>query len=172
MLWLRAVGLSFTAAALISCAGTDLDDIGSDGTSSVASGAGSGSGGTQTGTATAGSETGGTAGGDGDGDADTGDGDTGIGCTPYGDPDAGDCCENEDPMMVGGIDGRFCSPRCDMGTCPDSPVGFPACRLGPDVNSPENCVLLCVDYQNSTDCPAGATCKDTGQPNSGICSYP
>ncbi|RMH00587.1 MAG: hypothetical protein D6705_00035 [Deltaproteobacteria bacterium] len=74
-----------------------------------------------------------------------------------------------------GLDGAFCSPKCDgQGSmCPPPPEGVTGtaeCALGQAMGDATNCAILC-QLTDATGCPEGASCKDTGM-GIGICTYP
>jgi hypothetical protein len=100
--------------------------------------------------------------------------------TGGGDADFGACdmmtpCANgEDCLGVEGVDGTFCSPKCEeQGTPCDGyqGSGMALCLLSTDMMPATNCVVIC---QTDADCDAGMTCKEVPmqmQPVS-ICSSP
>ncbi len=93
----------------------------------------------------------------------------GDGCRRYGEPDP-DCCVDESPIELLGIDGSVCGPDCSGGImCPSSDFGDPQCAFGTDPMNPTHCLILCD--LGASDCPPGASCKDAGS-NIGICTYP
>jgi hypothetical protein len=99
-----------------------------------------------------------------------GDGDPGGECTSY-DPTM--CPPPGQPIMVGGIEGAFCTCACttdaDCLAGPPGTVG--ACALAtPDMMT--FCGLICSVASDA--CPAGSTCKTAGQmdPDVGLCTFP
>jgi hypothetical protein len=110
-------------------------------------------------------------GGDGDGDGGDGDGDPGE-CNTY---DPMMCAPPGQLVMVGNIEGNFCS--CPCTTNQDCPMGPPgtnggcALVLGMQM-APTNCGLICSVANDA--CPEGSTCKSAGQmdPDLGLCTYP
>lgn len=95
---------------------------------------------------------------------------------PGDDPwDPNVCQPPAQPLMVGGIDGAFCSAPCTGDVdCPAGPVGTtPACALTVEMGAdPSFCALVCP-FGMAEVCPAGATCKEVpNQPGVGLCTYP
>lgn len=95
---------------------------------------------------------------------------------PGEDPwDPNTCAPPAQPLMVGGIDGAFCSNPCMADVdCPAGPVGTtPACALSVEMGAdPSFCALVCP-FGMAEVCPGGATCKEVpGQPGVGLCTYP
>jgi hypothetical protein len=104
-------------------------------------------------------------GGDGDGD-----GDPGGECTSY---DPMMCPPPGMGIMVGGIDGSFCTCACT--TDADCLAGPPGTQGGCILQTPDMttyCGLLCSVEMDA--CPAGSTCKSAGQmdPDIGLCTFP
>jgi hypothetical protein len=90
------------------------------------------------------------------------------------------CAMGETPLQILGVEGCFCSPSCDgaMSMCPDpnEGSGTAMCAVGPEMESPEYCALLCTPGVAGV-CPTGATCQDTGQVDPkgnpiGVCMHP
>jgi hypothetical protein len=107
-------------------------------------------------------------GGDGDGD---GDGDTGGDCNTY---DPMMCAPPGALLMVGDIEGNFCSCPCATNAdCPMGPQGTTgACALSTMGGEPEFCALVCTPGGMDV-CPAGSSCKDVpNQMGVGLCTYP
>lgn len=110
-------------------------------------------------------------GGDGDGDGET----TSQNESPYGDP-MGGCMDNENPIMLSGVDGGICAPMCtqDM-DCPDAPppaTGVPMCLFQYDgAASATNCALVCDPMGIMATCPTGSECTDIGE-TFFVCMYP
>ncbi len=83
------------------------------------------------------------------------------------------CAAGEVPVMVGTIEGCFCSPGCDGqgSACPDPNEGSAQamCVLELMMGAgPTNCALICDLAANN--CPPGATCEDAG--GAGVCVHP
>jgi hypothetical protein len=101
---------------------------------------------------------------------------TGGGAALYGPCDAmGMCPEDQDCLMVMGIEGNFCSAKCDaMTKCPAADVAaMPNCALTMGMAmEPTNCVLVCPPGDD-TACPQGMTCKAVPmQVGVGVCTAP
>lgn len=88
--------------------------------------------------------------------------------------DPNNCQPPSQPLMVGEIEGAFCSAPCtDSVDCPAGPPGTnPQCALVTmEGGDPEFCALVCMPGMDA--CPAGSTCKDVpNQPGVGLCTYP
>jgi hypothetical protein len=80
------------------------------------------------------------------------------------------CAPGESPVMIGMIDGCFCSPACDGMSCPapNEGTGQGMCVLELMMGAgPTQCALICATTE---DCPAGAICEDAG--GAGVCVHP
>jgi len=84
------------------------------------------------------------------------------------------CPEGQDCLMVQGVEGNFCSPKCDGMTCPANPDGsaMAVCALTMEGSmDPVNCALLC-NPMGMNECPAGSTCKAVPMTMAAVCTYP
>lgn len=105
----------------------------------------------------------------------TGGGSTGGGDADPWNPDT--CAMPNQVLMVGIVDGNFCSTPCmnDDADCPAGPMGTQGlCILTTMMGSdPSFCALICQTGMDT--CPEGATCKDLKDPmnpGAGLCTYP
>lgn len=100
---------------------------------------------------------------------------TGGGADLYGPCDAmGMCPEGQDCLSAMGIEGNFCSPKCDGMMCPDAnTAAMPQCALSTEMApQPTNCALICPAGKDEA-CPMGMTCKDVPmQMGIGLCTAP
>ncbi len=85
------------------------------------------------------------------------------------------CPDGQDCLNVQGIDGSFCSPKCDGMSCPAFDGGaMELCVLvhAPRMN-PTNCALICDPDGGGNQCPVGETCKQIPmQEGVGLCTAP
>lgn len=90
-----------------------------------------------------------------------------VACDPMGMcPAGGDC------VMVQGLDGSFCSPKCDGDMCPDfGGAAQPMCVLQLEGMTPSNCALICNPMAMG-ECPDGATCTQVPMQQVGVCTFP
>ena len=103
----------------------------------------------------------------------------------YGSPFNGKCLSSERIKAMDGVAGQWCAPECSLiasKDCPDLKGRDKPAGTGKSVRAkcliydtadagqmPTRCAMLCDPAAN--DCPVGATCKDLGQAQAGICTY-
>jgi len=93
----------------------------------------------------------------------------------YEDPNAGPCQAGETAVQITGLQGSFCSPKCELfRTCPkDVPAGTtaePKCVLETSgSNKPTQCALICTPSGDAGQCPTNASCKAIS--GTGLCTY-
>ena len=95
--------------------------------------------------------------------------------------DGGGCSAGEEAVQITGIQGSFCSPKCEglFRRCPqdvpDGATAKPECVLETQGSSkPTQCALICTPSENNADgsndaCPNKASCKPIS--GTGICTY-
>ena len=95
---------------------------------------------------------------------------------PYEDPNAGPCADGEQAVQITGIQGSFCSPKCEglfVKKCPAYPgtiAAKPQCVLETaGSQKPTQCALICDPSAAADACPALATCKAIQ--TTGLCTY-
>jgi len=99
----------------------------------------------------------------------------------YGDPKNG-CASDEQSVQITGVQGDFCSPKCEgvlfkhcPSDVPDGATAKPECVLETQGSSkPTQCALICQPSENLADgsnaaCPTNASCKPIS--GTGICTY-
>jgi len=93
----------------------------------------------------------------------------------YEDPNAGPCQDGETAVQITGVQGSFCSPKCEvLRICPkDVPPGTtakPECVLETSGSSkPTQCALICDPSELDGGCPDKASCKSIS--GTGLCTY-
>merc|ERR1719345_301382 len=95
---------------------------------------------------------------------------------PYEDPNAGPCADGEQAVQITGIQGSFCSPKCEglfVKKCPAYPGSItakPTCVLETaGSQKPTQCALICDPSAADDACPAKASCKAIQ--TTGLCTY-
>jgi len=95
---------------------------------------------------------------------------------PYEDPNAGPCADGEQAVQITGIQGSFCSPKCEglfVKKCPAYPGSItaqPKCVLETaGSQKPTQCALICDPSAADDACPAKASCKAIQ--TTGLCTY-
>jgi hypothetical protein len=84
----------------------------------------------------------------------------------------GECPVGSECVSLMGIEGNFCSPKCDGMACPDTGTTAQGqCVLVLEGSmDPTNCAAIC-ELANP-DCPTGTSCKDVMMMGIGLCTAP
>jgi len=84
----------------------------------------------------------------------------------------GECPAGSECVSLMGIEGNFCSPKCDGMACPDTGTTAQGqCVLVLEGSmDPTNCAAIC--QLDNPDCPTGTSCKDVMMMGIGLCTAP
>ena len=87
------------------------------------------------------------------------------------------CAGTQQCLMVGGLEGNFCAPKCDGMACPPAPEGvtaMPQCALmGQGEMTATSCALICNPMGPAEQCGTGMSCKPVPmQAGVGLCTAP